>query len=125
MPLQDPVALYKDVFSDDRVGQKVAGMTRSKVADFARQLAFAVLSETAEVGDENLARSVINRLRRIRTYRATDRTCGAAGTVIEVAYRYGFTNPGARAWRTAASRGPSCGARHPPGTRRMPPGTGG
>jgi holin-like protein len=47
MPLQDPVALYKDVFSDVRVGQKVAGMTRSKVADFARQLAFAALQISA------------------------------------------------------------------------------
>ena len=47
MPLQDPIALYKDVFSDARVGQKVAGMTRSKVADFALQLAFAALQISA------------------------------------------------------------------------------
>src|ERR1700692_1549492 len=47
MPLQDSVALYRDVFSDARVGEKVAGMARSKVADFARQLAFAALQISA------------------------------------------------------------------------------
>jgi holin-like protein len=47
MPLQDSVALYRDVFYDARVGEKVAGMARSKVADFARQLAFAALQISA------------------------------------------------------------------------------
>ena len=47
MPSQDSVALYGDVFSDARVGEKVAGMARSKVADIARQLAFAALQISA------------------------------------------------------------------------------
>jgi holin-like protein len=47
MPLQDSVAWYGDLFSDARVGEKVAGMTRSRVADFARQLAFAALQISA------------------------------------------------------------------------------
>src|SRR5580700_2624450 len=47
MPLRDSVALYRDVFSDARVGEKVAGISRSKVADFARQLAFAALQISA------------------------------------------------------------------------------
>ena len=46
MPLQDSVALYRDVFSDARVGEKVAGMARSRVADF-RRLAFAALQISA------------------------------------------------------------------------------
>jgi holin-like protein len=47
MPLQDSVALYRDVFSDARVGEKVAGMAPSKAADFARQLALAALQISA------------------------------------------------------------------------------
>jgi|HubBroStandDraft_4_1064222.scaffolds.fasta_scaffold381399_1 holin-like protein len=47
MPLRDSVALYRDVFSDARVGEKVAGISRSKVADFARPLAFAALQISA------------------------------------------------------------------------------
>src|SRR5580704_18117496 len=47
MPLQDSVASYGDLFSHDRVGEKVAGIVRSRVADFARQLAFAALQISA------------------------------------------------------------------------------
>jgi holin-like protein len=47
MPLQNSVAWYGDLFSDTRVGEKVAGMARSRVADFARQLAFAALQISA------------------------------------------------------------------------------
>ncbi len=47
MPLQHSVALYRDVFSDARVGEKIAGMAQSKVADFARHLAFAALQISA------------------------------------------------------------------------------
>ena len=47
MPLQDSVALYGDLFSHDRVGEKVAGIARSRVFDFARQLAFAALQISA------------------------------------------------------------------------------
>ena len=43
MPLQDTLTWYRDLFSDASVGEKVAGMARSRVADFARQLAFAAL----------------------------------------------------------------------------------
>ena len=45
--MQDSVAWYRDVFSDARVGEKIADMARSRVADFARQLAFAALQISA------------------------------------------------------------------------------
>ncbi len=47
MPLQDSVAWYREAFSDAEVGEKVAGIARSGVADFARQLAISALQISA------------------------------------------------------------------------------